>query len=1129
MMSTAFRRTLITLVIALLASMPIACFSGGQIGGNYERLKFQDVLVQLPGAFGSGFLQDRTGFFWLGLQAGLGKWDGETLRVFDTRNSGLSSVAITGLLEDGEGFIWIATQGGGVNRYDPNTKTFDVFRHERNDPASLQSDTLGSVYYKQALAEDGQGNIWIASFAAGVSRFVRAEQRFKRYQNKPGEAPLLPDDRVVSVYADRAGQVWAGTQSGLARYDREQDRFVRVSIPWKRDVQPVVRSMHEGREGVLWLGTEGDGLLRFDTVSGTAEQYLPQRGDRNSLAAPLISAIAIDRNGFLWLPHYEKQLSIFDPENERFYRHVGDDNSPGRLHGSELSDAYADRDGRVWLLSHTGVLNKYDQNAYKFELYRHDDDDAFSLPQNSIRRTFLDLKGNVWFDAGNNGLLRYDSRLDGFRQFFLPSKGFSTFLEDRSGTYWVGGFVPDGSRSALLVLDPERMQFTKSFPLPRGTFSVGMIEDALDPDVLWFGTTQAGLGRFNKRTGDFSFQSHDPAKPTTISPGSIWRLERDSDDPAVLWLAVDGGGVNRFDVRSGEFKRYIHAKDRPDGIAGNSVFSFVQTRAGEFWVMVKGQGLQRFDKQRERFELFSETNGRFPDDKMVNVVEDLSGILWLNGPGGRIVRFDPRNGESRVFGRDDGVQTGAAWSGGAAVGPDGRIWFAGGQGVNAFYPEQVKLLHTEPPVVFTALMQGDEPMSLGRAPELVKELKLDWKNNFFEFSYAALDYTHPEFNKYQYILEGWDKDWYLAGTRNHGRYSNLAGGEYVLRVRGTNSEGDWSPHEAVLRVSVTPPFWEALWFRALLGLLGAFAVVLIVMWRTARVRAYNRRLRERQDELEARVAERTEELRLAMRKLVQSEKLAALGHLVAGISHEMNTPLGNARVMGALLAERFTELSREFSEGMLKRSNMERFVSQGLESIAILERSIVRAIDLVSRFQQVAVDQGGVRSRSRFVLYEVVNDLFVALGEQLRQPPCRVVIDIDSSIVMTSYPDALEQVLSILVSNAVVHGFEGQTSGEIRVQGRVCAPSNVELVFSNNGHGIPEESLQRVFEPFFTTKLGQGSSGLGLYVAYNLATSVLGGTIEVENLAEQGCKFVLRLPLSAGDESEKRGLAEPGS
>jgi PAS domain S-box-containing protein len=298
---------------------------------------------------------------------------------------------------------------------------------------------------------------------------------------------------------------------------------------------------------------------------------------------------------------------------------------------------------------------------------------------------------------------------------------------------------------------------------------------------------------------------------------------------------------------------------------------------------------------------------------------------------------------------------------------------------------------------------------------------------------------------------------------------------------------------------------------------GHASVLAIMMDQTVRLRT-EMEIKALNEQLESRVAERTAELRIALtnlneaqEELVRAEKLASLGQLVAGVAHELNTPIGNALVTTTALVDAARAFDAVLRSGNIKRSTVEHYVQQSLEGTALAERSLHRASDLVRSFKQVAVDQTSERRRD-FDLAEAVNEVIDTLRPNLKGSPWKIRVDIGPGMRMESFPGPLGQVVINLVMNAVLHAFEKRRQGQVTLSARSVDDYAIDLVCTDDGTGIASENLNRIFDPFFTTKLGHGGSGLGLAIVHRLVTQVLGGQISVESSAQEGTAFTVRLP-----------------
>lgn len=272
-------------------------------------------------------------------------------------------------------------------------------------------------------------------------------------------------------------------------------------------------------------------------------------------------------------------------------------------------------------------------------------------------------------------------------------------------------------------------------------------------------------------------------------------------------------------------------------------------------------------------------------------------------------------------------------------------------------------------------------------------------------------------------------------------------------------------------------------------------------------------------ELEERVVQRTdklsqanEELQNAQSQLVQSEKMASLGSLVAGISHEINTPVGIAVTAITYQQEQSIELEKDFKSGNMKRSDLENFVTEIQHSNELIINNLRRASEMVASFKRVAVDQSSEHWET-INLYDYINSTILSLHPKLKHRHIQINNNCNADVNIFTNPGAIYQILSNLILNSLIHAFEQTNEGSITLE---CHQQQdiIYLSYSDNGKGMSELEQSKAFDPFYTTKRGQGGSGLGLHLVYNLVTSGLGGTIKLSSTPNEGAQFNIELPVN---------------
>jgi signal transduction histidine kinase/CheY-like chemotaxis protein/ligand-binding sensor domain-containing protein len=1118
---------------------------------HFDRLSIEDGLSQ---GVVWALAQDREGFIWIGTEEGLNRFDGYRFVTYRPRAGdpgSLSGLWVLAIHEDRLGRLWIATRDGGLNRFDRATGRFTRFRHDPADPSSLPSDQVTRIL------EEPDGTMWLAT-NRGLARRGPEGRGFETFRHDPADPSSLPDDTVISLAAGQ-GDLWVGTLRGLARLDRTTGRFVRYPVPHPRAGRAAllpalahdrVHALHLDRDGHLWVGS-GAGLKWLD-LTGSAPRWSAPFGDPGpDLSTGPISSILEASGGDIWIGVRGGGLHRLDHASRRFVHYTADPADPRSLSDPSVICLLEDRDRRLWVGTERG-LDKVEPGRRVFAHYRHDPRDPSSLSENKVAGMLEDHRGRIWIATRGGGLNRFDPEQETFVAFrhdprrpdSLSHDEVWSITEDAAGRLWVG------TRDATLHrFDPEQGRFVR-FPVPALPGPDGSRTRAADRlfdlladrnGVLWIALTGGGLVRFDPRTAAFSGFRHDPRDPRSLSHDDVSDIFEDRRGR--LWVATDGGGLNRLDRATGTFIRYRHDPGNPRSLGHDAVSVIHEDPAGTLWIGTYGAGIDRFDPETGTFDHVTEANG-LPNAIVYGIADAGDGALFLSTNKG-LCRFHPRTGSVEVFEASHGLQGTEFGLKAFLQARNGRLYFGGFNGFNAFWPELVGPDRNAPPVVITDFLIANRSMAprwldpnspLERPIGATRELTLSYRHAVIAFEFAALHYTNPARNRYAYRLEGFDADWIpTSATKRVATYTNLPPGRYTFRVRAANLDGVWNDEGASLALIVLPPFWQTAWFKASVGAAAIGLVVAFVQGRTRRLTRQRRKLevlvaRRTRELVEAnawladanrRLADTNERLAAINRELEEARKSAlaaarAKSEFLANMSHEIRTPMNGVLGYADLLdATPLTAEQRDYV-ATIRTSGQALLVV--LNDILDMSKIEAGRIDLEAR-------PFGVRG----CVEEALDLVAPQAAEKGLDLACLVAPDVPARIV--GDPMRLRQILGNLLSNAVKFTEAGEVVVEVAVAGRTPSGVTLRCTVRDTGIGIPPDRVGRLFEAFTqgdaSTTRRYGGTGLGLSISKRLV-ELMGGTLSVESAPGLGSAFAFTLPVPvahAPDEEADRVAA----
>lgn len=758
-------------------------------------------------------LQDKTGFLWIGTQDGLNRYDGYSFRIFkndpkDTNS--LSDNMITCLLEDKKGFLWIGTLDG-LNKYNPKTGKFIHYFAKRGEAPQLHGKSILS------LAEDSSGNIWIGTHLAGLSKFNPINGKIKTYLNDPSDNNSISSNNIMALLKDRKGRIWIGTfGGGLDCLDENSEIFLHYKnrLTDKNSLcNDFVNTICEDDNGDLFVGT-GAGLNSVKINSLLVNRIsIPGKGE-NIIAKANIQAISWGKNGDLWIGTEANGLIYFNESTGKYEGFSSKSTAASSLKENNITSLLIDDNEIVWVGTHSAGLSKLKKSRINFENLYADTRKNIGLTDANIWPIFSDSKGNIWVGT-NNGLNVLDKNNRTIKKYFnsktdlnsISNNRIWSITEDRKGTIWVG------TQNGLNSINFSKNKITRFQYSPNKKSIPFNLIKYVYPDksgLLWLGTWGGGMIRFNPSSMSSKIYQHHLNDKFSISDDIVFYITEESK--GTLWVCTSNG-LNKFDKTNEHFTSYVHEKSNPNGLHANAVYFILEDRNNIYWIASHGGGLIRFDNSSEKFKSFTEKDG-LPNNVVYGILRDAESNLWLSTNKG-ISKFSLQQKTFKNYNTKDGLPNNEFNAGAYFKSKSGKFYFGSIDGLTSFYPDSISENKYVPKIAVTDFKIFDKSPDYFNCFSDGDEIQLTYKDNYFSFEFAALDFTESGNNQYSYMLQGFDKDWIFSGTRRYAAYTHLDAGHYLFTLRASNNNGVWNQKGITIGITITPPYWKTWWFRVL--------------------------------------------------------------------------------------------------------------------------------------------------------------------------------------------------------------------------------------------------------------------------------------------------------------------------
>ncbi|MEJ6001403.1 two-component regulator propeller domain-containing protein [Paucibacter soli] len=1089
----AVRGTVRSLLLDHRQRLWVGTHAGAQIwelGGNAPRLHADTALLPKLGVV-YALRQDGEKTVWLGSSTGLLRLrdaapPAEWFRHHPALPNSLGGDAVAALFQDEAGTLWVGTWGDGVSLVDLQSQGFTSYRHLPDVADSLAQPGV------MAIVPDGRAHAWVGTYGAGLNRLHLPSGHAERIA--PSATGVA---RIKALLPEGAERLWIGGEEGLTRYDTRLQRHQRIALDHRTPGGASISSLLRDRQGEVWAGSAA-GLYRID-ATGRLRSYRAT-GSPGALAHDTVDCLLEDREGRLWIGT-KGGLHRWRPESESFeqpLRPSAGIANPARLNIQALRQ---DSRGRIWVGTDLGLYELLeDGSGWTLASWRH----TLGMPPGWINAIQDAVDGELWM-SGQRGLVRL--RPEQHMARLYPSHGgpfdgvfsFGAAARSEDGSLFFGA-------AALYVFKPELLR--DNLAPPRVVLSDLLVFNR----SLLASDTQAAAAPAESGSGSTppSLQQLGIAGP--LHEARTLRLSHRE-----AMVSLEFAALSYYDHALNQYAWMLEGFDKEwiYGKPGEGVATYTNLDPGSYRLLVKAAG---------------------------------AGGVWSEGAFGLSVEVLPPWWGSRWF---RALALALLLLGLALL---HQLRLRSLQRARQLLEQQVQArtqqvveqqqqLEREKRAVEVQHEAAERARrSITLLSEIGRELtaSLDAKD-ICETLYRHVDKL-MDASVFGVGLVDWDErllrfDFVRQGGRafkpykrsldaqeQHASQCALHARELIVRELGRDVRmldervrALGEAQQVELEDGMAPsPARSGLYVPMLLK--GQVMGVISVL--SSRPDAYRETDLDMLRNLGAYAAvalakaEAYHHLELTREKLVEQEKLAALGALVAGVAHELNTPIGNALMMASTLRDSSRRFKQRLGDGGLRRSELDGYCEGINASAELLMKSLEGAATLVQSFKQLALDQRSDQRRS-FDLQLVCTEVALTLQNFLRHDQHELQLDVPGGILLDSYPGPLGQVLSNLIVNAVLHGFEGRKGGHIRLAAELQGREQVLLSCSDNGRGIAPAHLKRIFEPFFTTRLGQGGSGLGLHISYNIVNSLLGGSITASTAPGAGACFELLLPLKA--------------
>lgn len=1019
---------------------------------------------------------------WIATIDGLNLYDREMDRFLKCKiNGDIEKVPVNDIIEGPEGDLWLGTSYG-LCRYNFDKQSYIWYLNNPESENSLSNDVIFG------LASDTKGNIWVATFAGGVSRFSPADQKFTNYFHQKGNSATICSNKIRSIMVDHDDNVWVGS------YDR----------------------------GISLLSNDGTLLHHYKIADDNEEQR-----DQN-----LVISIYEDQNNNIWIAAEKEQLNYLDKELNKlqeFKQPVYKKNKKGCR---SISSFYEDSFGNFWFSSSEYGLYYTNHNKNSFRHFSVENAISKELGNNTITSFHESASGTVWIGTDGGGITAFDKEEKAFKNY-SGEEGLNTGViidiqEDKHGILWLA------STNGIIRFDPRKEVF-KSYtndPADPESLIYNNVKSLLIEDsIIWIGTFGRGLSFFNINTEQFTHQLNNESLPFDMSrPSWINHLFRDSRNR--IWISTYSG---LFMYDREKLNHFAHSES-VKSISGNSVHMVTEDAKSRIWVASESGGLDLFNEEDQTFVRY-DSNPNLPGSFKGVVVDD-HGKLWLSSNEGLVV-FDPETNYVHVYDVSEGIQGNSFFVKSVMKSKSGRLYFGGFNGFNVFHPDSINAVPAPVDFYFTdlyiydALQQPEDDNSVLSKPlQFTDTLTLSYSQAYFSLGFSAINLYAPLETEYSYKLKNFGNKWLnLKGERKVTFY-NLEPGSYIFQVRYKGADGNWVQASKELNIVILPPWWQTLWFKLFVFSIIVAVILLFFYQKLAAVK-------KQKDILAAEVRKRTLELSEANKVLLerneevftqnekleisnieikkQADKILNQQHLIVSQNHELEKTVDELRELNVTKDHFVSILAHDLKNPISALTGISEFLKDNFtkmdkkdvyEYIDGIHRSSGAVYDLLLNLLTWSMAQSGKIEfePTEININTLINKNALLFEQQSANKNIQLQIVADKEYYGKADYNMLDTVIRNLISNSIKFtDYNGKVVISLEE-----TEENLLITVSDNGTGMTPGQIEYLFQ-VDKNKIGKGTAGesgtgLGLAICRDFIQKN-NGSIEVESEKGVGTTF----------------------